>query len=223
VFQFIVDGLIWMLDQIVALTGSYGVAIILVTLLVRLALVPLTLKQTRSMAVMRELQPKLQELQNKYKDNPQELNNHMIKLYREHDINPLGGCLPLLIQLPIIWAFLRALQSITPLPETVTFLGLWDLTLSAKDAAAMGAVQGLIYLLLPALAVLTTYLQTKQTATDPSQKSMLVMMPVMIGLFSYSFPTGLVLYWVISNAFSIVQQALISRKYPISSQGGQPK
>ena len=97
----------------------------------------------------------------------------MIKLYREHDINPLGGCLPLLIQLPIIWAFLRALQSITLCQKQLLFwFGIS--TLSAKDAAAMGAVQGLIYLLLPALAVLTTYLQTKQTATDPSQK-MLVM------------------------------------------------
>lgn len=221
-FQFIVDGLVWLLDQIVALTGSYGVAIILVTLLIRLVLYPLTVKQTKSMVVMRELQPKLKEIQDKYKDNPQELNTHTMKLYKDHNVNPLGGCLPMFIQLPVIWAFLRALQSIT-MGDAVHFLGLWDLTSSVKDAVSLGIPQLMIYLILPLLSVATTYLQTKMTATDSSQKSMMLIMPIMIGFISLSLPIGLILYWVVSNLFTIGQQAWISRSHPISTQGGQPK
>ena len=133
-----------------------------------------------------------------------------MELYQEHKVNPLGGCLPMLIQLPILWAFFRVLRVI-PSGDVSVFLGIWEL--SQPDP----------YYVLPLLAAGTTYLQSRMTATDPSQKSMLIVMPIMIGIFSLSFPSGLVVYWITSNLFSIAQQAWINKLYPSEEQGGQAK
>ncbi len=192
----------WILDQLVLLTGSYGVGIILTTIIVRLLLYPLTLSQNKSMIAMRRLQPQLNEIQKKYANNKEEYQRKTMELYQEHKINPLGGCLPMLVQLPILWAFFRVLQGIPTGPEA-TFLGLW--VLSEPDT---------LYLF-PILAAATTYLQSKQTVTDSSQKSMLIVMPLMIGFFSLNLPSGLVLYWITSNLFSIGQQMWINKMYPV--------
>ncbi len=201
---YIQDGLAWMLDGIVGVTGSYAIAIILVTLLIRIVLFPLTLSQTKSMAAMRVLQPKMKELQEKHKENPQEYQKKTMELYREHKVNPLGGCLPMLVQLPFLWAFFRVLQDISA-GEASVFLGFWDL--SQPDP---------IYIF-PIIAALTTFLQMKQTATDPTAKGMMFVMPGMIGIFSINFPAGLVLYWIVSNVFSIGQQAFINKQYPMTA------
>lgn len=208
--DWLAGGLGWLLDSIVQFTGSYGLGIILSTIIVRLLLYPLTLSQTKSMIAMKKLQPELNELQKKYKDQPEEYQRRTMELYQEHKVNPLGGCLPMLIQLPILWAFFRVLRVI-PSGDVSVFLGIWEL--SQPDP----------YFVLPLLAAGTTYLQSRMTATDPSQKSMLVVMPIMIGFFSLSFPSGLVLYWITSNLFSIAQQAWINKLYPSEEQGGQAK
>lgn len=208
--DWLAGGLGWLLDSIVQFTGSYGLGIILSTIIVRLLLYPLTLSQTKSMIAMKKLQPELNELQKKYKDQPEEYQRRTMELYQEHKVNPLGGCLPMLIQLPILWAFFRVLRVI-PSGDVSVFLGIWEL--SQPDP----------YFVLPLLAAGTTYLQSRMTATDPSQKSMLVVMPIMIGIFSLSFPSGLVLYWITSNLFSIAQQAWINKLYPSDEQGGQAK
>lgn len=205
--DWLAGGLGWLLDGIVQFTGSYGISIILSTIIVRLLLYPLTLSQTKSMMAMREIQPELNELQKKYKDNPEEYQKRTMELYQKNKINPLGGCLPMLVQLPILWAFFRVLRDL-PYGEASKFLGIW--VLSEPDK----------FYVLPLLAALTTYLQSKMTVTDPSQKSMLVAMPIMIGIFSLSFPSGLVLYWITSNIFSIAQQAWLNKLYPVK-QGGQ--
>ena len=202
-----------MLEGIVAFTGSYGIAIILLTLLIRLVLFPLTLSQTKSMAAMRVLQPKMKELQEKYKDKPEEYQKRTMELYREHKVNPLGGCLPMLVQLPFLWAFFRVLQDISA-GESAIFLGLWDL--SVPDP----------FYIFPIIAALTTFLQIRQTSTDAAGKGMMYIMPGMIGVFSVSFPAGLVLYWIVSNVFSIGQQAYINKQYPMNTaaptaQGGK--
>jgi len=202
-------GLRWVFDQIVAYSGNYGIAIILVTILIRLALLPLTIKQTKSLQAMKEIQPKLAEIQRKYKNNPQEMQTHSMKLYQEYKINPLGGCLPMLIQIPILWAFLLVLRTL-PEDSAAQFL-FWNLL--QKDP----------YYVLPVLAMITQYINTQQTATDESQKGMLLVMPLFIGLVGMSLPAGLVLYWVINNCFSIVQQAWIAKRYPAVPQGGQTK
>lgn len=190
------------------ITQSSGLAIILLTLGIRLLLYPLTLSQTKSMAVLKELQPKMQELQKKYKDKPQEYQKRVMELYREHKVNPLGGCLPLLVQLPFLWALFWALNNF---PEQLDphFL-VWNLSEPA----------GTPYYILPILAGVTTYVQMLLSMTDPNQKVMMAIMPVFIGWLSISFPAGLVLYWTVSNVFSIGQQYLINQKMAAAKQGG---
>jgi YidC/Oxa1 family membrane protein insertase len=203
--DFIAGGLGWILDQIVSVTHSYGLGIILTTIIVRLLLFPLTLSQSKNMVAMRKIQPELQEIQKKYANNKEEQQKQTMELYQKHKINPLGGCLPLLVQLPILWAFFRVLREV-PVDQTAVFLGIW--TLSEADP----------YFVFPILAAATTFLQSKLTATGDmaQQKSMLIVMPLMIGFFSWSLPSGLVLYWITSNVFSIVQQVWINKLYPVN-------
>lgn len=189
------------------LTKSSGMGIILLTIAIRLALYPLTLSQSKSLAVMRELQPKMQELQKKYKDKPQEYQQKVMELYREHKVNPLGGCLPVLIQLPFLWALFRVLQNF-PL-EQRQFL-IWDL--STADP---------LYIL-PILSGLSTYAQMMLTATgDPSQRAMMVIMPLFLTWISTQFPAGLVLYWTVSNVFSIGQQYFINKQLEAAKKGAK--
>ncbi|HLT58140.1 MAG TPA: YidC/Oxa1 family membrane protein insertase [Limnochordales bacterium] len=188
------------------LTNSSGLAIILLTVTIRLALYPLTLSQTKSLAAMRELQPKIQELQKKYKDKPQEYQKRVMELYQEHKINPLGGCLPVLIQLPFLWALFRVLQDF-PL-EQRDFL-IWDLAGPAGEPLWI----------LPILSGLTTYGQMMLTSTDPSQRAMMLIMPLFLTWISIQFPAGLVLYWVVSNLFSMGQQYLINKQLEAAKKG----
>ncbi|REJ34305.1 MAG: hypothetical protein DIU82_09260 [Bacillota bacterium] len=187
------------------LTKSSGLAIILLTIFIRLVLYPLTLSQSKSLAAMRELQPKMEELQRKYKDKPQEYQRKLMELYQEHKINPLGGCLPVLVQLPFLWALFRVLQDF-PL-EQRQFL-LWDL--AETDP----------FYILPVLSGVTTYAQMRMTATgDPTQRAMLLIMPVFLMWISAQFDAGLVLYWVVSNLFSIGQQYLINKQLAAAKKG----
>jgi len=202
IMDWLAGGLGWILDQLVQLTGSYGLSIILSTVIVRLLLYPLMVSQTKSMVAMRRLQPELEKLQKKYGDDKQAYQEKMMELYREHKINPLGGCLPMLVQLPILFAFLRVLNN-TNFGEGAKFLGLW--VLNQPDP----------FYVLPILSALTTYIQSKMSVTDSSQKAMLIVMPIMIGVFSLNFPAGMVIYWITSNAFGIVQQALMNKLYPV--------
>lgn len=208
--DFLASGIRWIFDLIVGFTSSYGIAIILATILIRLLLLPLTLKQTKSMEAIKQIQPHLTELQAKYKDKPQELQEKTMKLYQDNKVNPLGGCLPMLIQFPILIAFFRVLQNL-PGSEAAIFLGLWDLT-----------VPDPIYIF-PILAAVTQYFSMMQTMADSSQKTMMMIMPAMIGVFSLRLPAGLVLYWVVGNIWSIIQQAWISKQYPKVEQGGETK
>lgn len=191
-------------------TGSAGVGIILLTILIRLALYPLTKKQTESMIAMRELQPKLKALQEKYKNKPEEYQKRLIELYKAEGVNPLGGCLPILIQIPFLFALFYVLRSFSFEGVDPTFL-IWDLTKTDP------------YYILPILSGVTTYLQSLMTLTDPSQKMFLYIMPVFITWISVSFPVGLVLYWVTSNIFSIGQQYWLSRTMPNAKGGASTK
>ncbi|NLL47190.1 MAG: membrane protein insertase YidC, partial [Firmicutes bacterium] len=197
--DFIAGGLGWVLEQIVSVTQSYGLGIILTTIFVRLLLFPLTMSQNKSMVAMRKIQPELQAIQKKYANDKEEQQKQTMELYQKHKINPLGGCLPMLVQLPILWAFFRVLQNI-PADETAIFLGFW--ALSEPDP----------FYIFPILAAATTFLQSKLAATGDmsQQKSMLIVMPLMIGMFSLRLPSGLVLYWIVGNIFSIGQQLWIN-------------
>lgn len=190
-------------------TSSYGLAIILLTVAIRLLLYPLFASQTKTAAAMKELQPKLAELQAKYKSKPEEYQKKMMELYKEHKINPLGGCLPMLIQLPFLWALFQVLGTFQFGQEK--FLGLW--ILNKPDS----------FYILPILAGATTYIQMAMTTTDPSQRAMTLIMPIFIAWMSLKFAAGLTIYWVVSNIFSIGQQYITNRQLAARQEGGKAK
>ncbi len=209
-FGWLPAGIQAILVWLTAITGSAGIGIILLTLLIRGALYPLTKKQTQSMIAMRELQPKLKALQEKYKNKPEEYQKRMLELYKAEGVNPLGGCLPLLVQLPFLYALFYVLRTYGFEGSDPNFL-IWNLT------------QNDPYYILPILSGVTTYLQSMLTVTDPSQKVIMYIMPVFITVISVGFPAGLVLYWVTSNVFSIGQQYLLTRGTPNAKGGASAK
>jgi YidC/Oxa1 family membrane protein insertase len=195
------EALVGLIRDILALfftwTGNYGLAIILLTVGVRVLLLPLTFSQTRSLQKMQELQPELQRLQKKYRNDPQRLNEETMKLWRQHGVSPLGGCLPLLVQMPILLALYQALVTF-PFQGPSRFL--WIESLATPDP----------YYVLPVLSGVATYGQsataTIKPAADPTQRMMTYVFPFVVVWISLNLPAGLVLYWLVSSAFSIVQQ-----------------
>ena len=182
--------------------GSYGLAIILLTIIIKTLLYPLTAKQMQSMKAMQMLQPKMKKLQEKYKDNPQMFQQKMAELYQNAGVNPLAGCLPMLIQMPILMGMYYALFNFDYGGVEPSFL--WLPSLSQTDP---------MYIL-PVLSALTTYLQQKISMTETTQqtKMLMVILPLFIGWISLNFPSGLVLYWVTMNIVQIVQQQWIYKK-----------
>jgi len=183
---------------------SYGLAIILLTILIKMVLYPLTHKQMHSMIEMQKIQPKVKEIQNKYKEkDPKKMQEKVMELYKEHGVNPMAGCLPLLVQMPILIALYQALIKYKFVDVThASFF--WVSSLSDKDT----------YFVLPVLAGVTTYIQSKMTTSmaDPTQRAMLLTMPVFIGWISSTVPAGLALYWVVFNITGIVQQYFINKQ-----------
>ena len=192
----------FVLESLFAITSaagfaSYGWAIVLLTIIIKMILYPLTVKQVKSMKAMQELSPKMKKIQEKYKDNPQVMQQKIGALYKDAGVNPLAGCLPLLIQMPILMGMYYALFNFTyPSAEAAKFL--WLPSMSEADP---------LYIL-PILSALTTFLQQKMTTTEMNQqmKIMMTVMPLFIGWISLSFPSGLVLYWVTMNVVQIAQQ-----------------
>lgn len=194
------------------LFNQYGLSILLMTIIIRFLILPLTLKQYRSSRAMQALQPELLKLREKYKNDQQKYQQEMMKIYQENNINPLAGCLPILIQMPILLALYNAIMYNPAIRgEHSSFL--W-MDLSEPDK---------LYIL-PVLAALTTYIQQKmvssQVPNNPMQGIMIIF-PIMIFIMSMSFPSALPLYWVYSNLFTLVQTYFI---YGIGkNKGGQVK
>lgn len=186
---------------------SYGLAIIMLTLIIKLVLAPLTAKQIRSMEGMQTLQPKIKELQKKYKGNQKKMQEEMSKLYREMGVNPLSGCLPLIIQMPFLIAIFYALRAYPYDPAFESFL--WMPSLGQPDPT---------YILPVLSAVSTFFIQNQMSGSQAAasdaaakqQKIMKVVMPLFIGWISLSFPSGLVIYWVVSNVFQWTQQFIMT-------------
>jgi len=192
------------------LTHSYGVAIILLTIAIRLIIMPIYQRQMISMKKMAQLAPRIKEIQKKYKGDTQRINQAQMDLYREYKVNPLAGCLPMLIQLPFLWAIYAAIREFH-------FAGsfLWLPSLSVADP----------YFILPVLAAATTFWQTRiatpQTGTDKSQQMIMsILMPVFVGYWAWKFPAALSIYWVVSNFFAIAQQYLMVGS--LAAPGGPP-
>jgi YidC/Oxa1 family membrane protein insertase len=214
-----------------AIIPNEGVAIILLTITVMLVLFPLTAKSARSMLAMQRLQPEIKKLQAKHKGDRQKLNEEMMELYKEHKVNPLGGCLPLVVQFPIFISLFHVLRStaatvpigsqlykdiIAAKPNGLTFLGM-DLSLKATDPHSSLWV-ALPYYILVGAVFLTGYLQSRQSQrnTPPGANTQMQMvtkvLPIAFGAFSLFFPAGLVLYFLVSNLWRLGQQELIMRK-----------
>ena len=190
--------------------GSYGLAIILLTIIVKVALYPLTVKQIKSMKAMQEIQPELQKLQEKHKNNPQMLQMKMMELYRDRGVNPMAGCLPLVIQMPILMGMYYALYNFDYGGAAPSFL--WLPSLSETDPNYI----------LPVLAAATTLIQQKMTTMQQTQqtKMLMIVMPLFIGWLSLTFPSGLVLYWVTMNFVQIAQQWWIYRDSGVGNEKG---
>ena len=176
---------------------SYGFPIILLTILIKLVTYPLTVKQVKSMKAMQEIQPKMKKIQEKYKNNPQMLQQKTGELFREAGVNPLAGCLPLLVQMPILMGMYYALFNLA-YPSEAAAVFLWLPSMSDPNP---------LYIL-PVLSALTTFIQQKMTSTEMNaqMKIMMTVMPLFIGWISLNFPSGLVLYWVTMNLVQIAQQ-----------------
>ena len=181
--------------------GNYGVAIILLTVVVRVMLFPLTYRGMVSMKRMQKLQPRMAALREKYKKDKERLNRETMELYRRHKVNPLGGCLPIVVQIPIFFALYSALISAIELRHAPFVL--WIQDLSAHDG---------LYLL-PIVMGCTMFFQQRMTPTsmDPTQAKIMMWMPVVFTVFMLSFPAGLMVYWSTSNLLSVTQQAIINR------------
>jgi len=204
--------LVWVLNVFHAAIPNYGVAIILLTILVRLIFWPLTHKSTVGMKKMQEIQPLMKEIQAKYKDNPQRLQQETFALYKEHKVNPMSSCLPMLIQIPVFIALFNVLRSAVEL-RYAPFLWISDLSQPEALFASWFPFGGLN--ILPILMAVTTGLQsafTPSTGDKKQQQMMMVMMPLMMLFMFYSFPSALSLYWFLSNLFSIGQMWLIRRQ-----------
>ncbi len=203
ILQPIVDVLHIILDFFYGYVHSWGWSIILLTLTVRIVLIPLTMKQTRAMKDVQRIQPLLKELQEKHKGDREGLAQAQMALYKEHKVSPFGGCLPILLQMPIFFALFTLLRE--PLFKGQGFGPIVDLS---KSASSFGAdfSQAWPYYLLVFLIVGTQFLSQKQTMTDPSQAKMMAFMPVIIGVISFSLPAGVLVYWTVFNAAMMLQQ-----------------
>ena len=213
-------GMVWVLNLFYALIPNYGVAIILLTILVRILFWPLTHKSTMGMRKMQEIQPLLKEIQAKYKGNPQRLQQETWQLYREHKVNPLSSCLPMLVQIPVFFALFVVLRGAVEL-RFAPFLWIKDLSQPEALFAGWFPFGGLN--VLPILMAATMALQSALTpsAGDRSQqRMMMVFMPIMMLVMFYNFASALSLYWTLSQVISIAQTWWIRKKYGTSATSG---
>lgn len=184
---------------------SYALAIIILGIIVRILLLPLSIMQMKSTIGMSEIQPEIKELQTKYANNREKMSEEMAKLYKEYDVRPAAGCLPILIQMPILYSLFRAMRQYN-FSENASFL--WIDSLNNTDA---------LYIM-PVLLAVVMFLQQKfsmpkgsEMANNPSMKVMLYFMPVMMGFFALQFPTGLCLYWITTSVIMVFQQIFMNR------------
>jgi YidC/Oxa1 family membrane protein insertase len=198
----------WLMDQIHKVLGNWGWTIIVLTILIKLAFFPLSAASYRSMAKMKTVTPKMQAIRERHKSDPAKMNQAMMELYKTEKINPLGGCLPIVVQIPVFialyWVLLASVEM-----RNAPWLG-WIQDLSAPDP----------WFILPVVMAVSMFIQTKLNPTppDPIQAKVMLFMPIIFSVMFFFFPAGLVLYWVVNNIMSIGQQWVITKKI----QGGAP-
>lgn len=202
IITFFAKPLFLLLEKLFGIFANWGWAIIALTLIVRIILYPLTYKGMVSMQKLKDLAPKMKEIQTKYKGDGQKMQLHMMELYKKHKVNPMGGCLPLLLQIPVFFAIYRVLYNAVELKDATWLL--WIQDLSAMDP----------YFILPILMGGSMYLQqhlSPATFSDPMQEKVFKFLPLIFTIFLITFPSGLILYWTVNNIFSIIQQIIINK------------
>jgi YidC/Oxa1 family membrane protein insertase len=202
-----------LLNWLQNLVVNWGVAIILLTVLIKLAFYPLSAASYKSMAQMRKMAPRLQHLKERYGDDRQKLHEQMMKIYKEEKINPLGGCLPILVQIPVFIALYWVLMGAVELRQAP--FALWITDLSEPDP----------YYVLPLVMAVTMFIQQKLSPTppDPVQAKVMMIMPIVFSVFFFFFPAGLVLYWLVNNVLSILQQWRINHVIEHAGHGKPAK
>jgi YidC/Oxa1 family membrane protein insertase len=202
VLTILAQPIFWLLENIYALVGNWGWSIIFLTILIKLVFFKLSETSYKSMANMRKLAPRLQSLKERYGDDKQKLNQAMMEMYKKEKVNPLGGCLPVLVQIPVFialyWVLLESVEM-----RQAPFM-LWIQNLSAPDP----------YFILPLVMGATMLIQQKLNPApmDPMQAKVMMILPIVFTVFFAFFPSGLVLYWVVNNTLSIAQQYVITKR-----------
>jgi len=206
-FPMIAYPLLWLLNKLFTIIGNYGIAIIILTVLLKIVTYPLTYKSMKSMKEMQKVQPEIAKLRDKYKDDQKKLNEEMMLLMKNRGYNPVAGCLPMLVQMPVFIALYNVLLSSVELYQAP--FGLWINDLSIKDP----------YFITPVLMTITMFFQQKlspNTITDPTQKKVMQFMPLMFGAFMVTLPAGLTLYMLTNILVSILQQLILNKKLDIT-------
>ena len=201
-FSIIARPLFWVLKLFYKVFHNYGVAIVILTTIVRIPFIPLVSKGQQSMKKLQDIQPRMAEIKEKYKNDPQRMQREVMELYKKHKVNPMGGCLPMLLQIPVFFALYKVLLISIEL-RGAPFM-FWIHDLSVKDPSYV----------LPVIMGITMVIQQKMTPSsmEPMQQKMMMIMPVVFTFMFLSFPSGLVLYWLVNNLLSIGQQFYTNRK-----------
>jgi len=201
-FTVVAMPLFWVLKFFYKYLGNYGWAIILITIVVRIPFIPILNKSQQSMKKMQKIQPMMAEIKEKYKKDPQKMQQEMMVLYKKHKVNPVGGCLPMFLQIPVFIALYNVLGKAIELRGAP--FALWITDLAAKDP----------YYILPIIMGVTMLIQQKMTPStmEPSQAKIMMFMPIIFTFMFLSFPSGLVLYWLVNNILGIVQQYFVNKK-----------
>lgn len=217
-FSFLAKPLLFALKWCYSFTHNFGVAIILLTIVIKIIFWPLTHKSYVSMQRMKKVQPKIAQIREKYKDDREKLNQELMMVYKTHKVNPMGGCLPMVLQIPVFFALYRMLNAAVDLRHQPFMLWINDLT--APDRLKVGFSVDLPFLGhldgIPVMTILmgiSMFVQQKMTPSsgDPRQEKIMLIMPVMFTFMFINFPAGLVLYWLVNNILSIAQQYWINR------------
>jgi YidC/Oxa1 family membrane protein insertase len=199
--------LLKLLNILYKVIPNYGVAIVILSAATKLIFYPLTQSSLRTMKVMHRLQPQVEAIKEKFKGDPQKMNQAMMKLYSENKVNPLGGCLPMVLQIPVFFALYNVLLYAIEL-RAAPFLG-YIQDLSAPDVLLR--VSGFPLHLMPIIMTASSYVMQWQTPVDPRQKATMYLMPLMMLVFLYSFPSGVIIYWTVNNLLSALQQFLVNQ------------
>lgn len=222
-FSIIAVPLFWTLKLFYKVIGNYGWAIVLLTLIVRIPFIPLINKSQKAMKKMQELQPRMAEIREKYKKDPQKMQQEIMGLYKKYKVNPVSGCLPIILQIPVFFALYKILLIAIEL-RGASFM-LWIKDLSAPDTLFghipiwFPLIGGFAVGPLPILMGITMVIQQKMTPTsmDPAQNKLMMLMPIVFTFLFLNFASGLVLYWLMNNIFSIVQQFYVNKKLKAAS------